>query len=521
MNFIKRAFYSTKAKKGRTLLLTFVFSAILIFILAGLTIQSASLKATENAKKSMGATVTLSTNMENAMKKLSSSNSSSDKSDRPDPGSFSITPVDLDTVNTLAKLDNVASYSITSSTSVNAKSFDAISSDDASSNASSKEGNSQQGGPGGGGMQMMRMSSGDITIEGTNATDTENDFTSGTAKITEGVGITEDDADTNKAVVETNLAEANDISVGDTIKVTDSEDVDTVYKLKVVGIYKTSATADARSMRNAALNPYNAIYTSYTFANKVKGDDYKDSADSVVYTLSDPEKMDIFVKDAKKAGLDTDTYSLLTNDQVYQQMIQPLENVESFAQKIVILVSVAGTVILALIVILTIRERKYEIGVLLSLGEKRTKIIGQFFAELLVVLVIALVISGVSGKFVGNIVGEQLLEQQTTTTASSSSSRVGPGQNGGQPPSQGGGSQGGNGQQGGPGGPGNGGGMPSFPNFGASSTENAKQIEDLNITLSIKELVELGGFGLSISFLAVIIASIGIMRMQPKKILIS
>ncbi len=45
MNFLKRAFHSTKAKKGRTLLLTFVFSAILVFILAGLTIQSASLTA--------------------------------------------------------------------------------------------------------------------------------------------------------------------------------------------------------------------------------------------------------------------------------------------------------------------------------------------------------------------------------------------------------------------------------------------------------------------------------------------
>ncbi|RPJ96866.1 ABC transporter permease [Rummeliibacillus sp. TYF005] len=519
MNFIKRAFYSTKAKKGRTLLLTFVFSAILIFILAGLTIQSASLKATENAKKSMGATVTLSTNMENAMKKSSSSSSddSSDKSERPDPGSFSITPVDLDTVNTLAKLTNVSSYNISSSTSVNAKSFDAISSDDgeedASSNASNKEGSSQRG-PGGGGMQMMKMSSGDITIEGTNATDTVSNFTNGTAEITEGVGITEDDANTNKAVIETNLAEANDISVGDTIKVADSEDEDTAYKLKVVGIYKTSETADARSMRNAALNPYNAIYTSYTFANKVKGADYKDSADSAVYTLSDPEKMDTFVKDAKKAGLDTDTYSLRTNDQVYQQMIQPLENVESFAQKIVILVSVAGTVILALIVILTIRERKYEIGVLLSLGEKRTKIIGQFFAELLAVLVIALVISGVSGKFVGNIVGEQLLEQQTTTTASSPNNQGGPGQNGGPSGNRG---QAPSGQ----GGPGNGGGAPSFSNFGASSAENAKQIEDLNITLSLKELVELGGFGLAISFLAVIIASIGVMRMQPKKILIS
>ncbi len=106
MNFIKRAFYSTKAKKGRTLLITFVFSAILIFILAGLTIQSASLKATEDARKSMGATVTLTTNMKNAFKKANSSsesNSSNNKSDNPNPGSFSITPVDLKTVNILAK----------------------------------------------------------------------------------------------------------------------------------------------------------------------------------------------------------------------------------------------------------------------------------------------------------------------------------------------------------------------------------------------------------------------------------
>ncbi|MGX9133413.1 ABC transporter permease [Rummeliibacillus sp. JY-2-4R] len=507
MNFLKRAFYSTKAKKGRTLLLTFVFSAILIFILAGLTIQSASLKATENAKKSMGATVTLTTNMKNAFKKASSSSDSSStdtNSDRPDHGSFSITPVDMKTVNKLAKLDNVSSYSLSSSTSVNAKSFDAISSNDSSStDESSNDQNSQQGGPAGG-MRMMGMSSGDITIQGTNSTDTASKFTSGTAKITEGVGITAQDEGTNKAVIETNLAKANDISVGDTIKVTNTENEDMVYKLKVVGIYKTSETADERSMRIEALNPYNAIYTSYTLANKMKGSVYKNTADSVIYTLSDPEKMDTFVKEAKKAGLDTDTYSLTTNDQVYQQMIQPLTNVESFAQKIVILVSVAGTVILALIVILMIRERKYEIGVLLSLGEKRKKIISQFFTELLAVLVIALCIAGVSGKFVGNMVGKQLLDQQATTTVSASY-----GQNGQDGPGQG--------QRAlGNGGPGR-----TFANFGAGSASEAKQIKDLNITMSLEELVKLGGFGLAISFLAIIMASIGVMRMQPKKILIS
>lgn len=104
MNFLKRAFYSTKAKVGRSLLLTFVFSAILIFILAGLTIQSASLTAVENAKKSMGATVTLSANMENAMKEMQENTRDGE---RPDPSSFSITPIDLDDVEKITALDNL------------------------------------------------------------------------------------------------------------------------------------------------------------------------------------------------------------------------------------------------------------------------------------------------------------------------------------------------------------------------------------------------------------------------------
>lgn len=37
MNFIKRAWLATKAKKSRTALLTLVTSSILIFVLAGLT----------------------------------------------------------------------------------------------------------------------------------------------------------------------------------------------------------------------------------------------------------------------------------------------------------------------------------------------------------------------------------------------------------------------------------------------------------------------------------------------------
>ena len=78
MNFIKRALLSTKVKKGRSFLLLFIFSAILIFVLAGLTIQSAANVATSEARKSMGCSVTLGVNRENTLKKSTEETSSSE-----------------------------------------------------------------------------------------------------------------------------------------------------------------------------------------------------------------------------------------------------------------------------------------------------------------------------------------------------------------------------------------------------------------------------------------------------------
>lgn len=52
MNFMKRAWKSTKVKWGRSLLLFAVFTAILIFVLAGLTIRSAAEEAANQAQKS-------------------------------------------------------------------------------------------------------------------------------------------------------------------------------------------------------------------------------------------------------------------------------------------------------------------------------------------------------------------------------------------------------------------------------------------------------------------------------------
>ena len=513
MNFIKRAWLATKTKKGRTALLILVTSAILIFVLAGLTIKNAADSAVESAKSEAGATVTLSVNREVMMKAFNpdSDSSSDDSSD----DSSTTTSVDLATAESIAEKDGVASYLFTTTTTATAgDDISAIStSSSSSSDDSSRDDSSDSNQPSSRG--GMEMTSGDFTITGVNSTDYVSDFTSGTSEITDGVGITSDTSD-NSAVISSDLADANDLSVGDTFTVTTTvDDTETSYTLTIVGIYENSSTATTAQMMSNASNPQNNIYTNLTTADTMKGE--TDTLDSAVYTLSNPEDMDNFV-DEVESEIDTDSYSVTSSDEIYEQMLSPLNNISSIAQNIVILVAIAGAVILTLIVILSIRERRYEIGVLMSLGENRIKIIGQFFMELFMVTVVSLIIASFAGNFVGNVLGNQLLSSSTSTEQTTQNS----GLNGGGPGQDTNSSDSNNSDSGQKSGaPGDGGGRGDMGNMVSMTTSSTQEIDDLDIKLTGTDVAKLGGIALLISFVSTILASIGIIRMKPKDILSS
>lgn len=501
MNFIKRGLLSLWAKKGRTLLLCAVFSAILIFVLAGLTIKSAAEKATENAQNSLGATVTLAASREamfgGGQNDTSTSDSSStdSKSERRE---FTSTPVKVSDAEKIAALDNVKSYVlVTSGTATAGDGIEPITSSDTTSSSSTSD--SSQQGPGGmgGGDMGGNMQTGDFTITGVSSSANYSSFSDGTATLEDGESLTADDAGTNNVLIEETLAESNDLSVGDTFKLTDSDGENEVT-VTVKGIYSTTESASGIAAQVSMLNPVNTIYSYYTLANTLSGNTDEDTVDSAIYTLSEPSKVTAFTEAAEKL-IDTDTYDLTTDDQLYQSMITPLENVSSFAKNIVILVAVAGIIILTLIVMLMIRERRYEIGVLLSMGESRAKMIFQFFTEMFVTMLIALVIATFTGNIVGNVVGNQLLSQETTTSQTDTQTQ-----------------QGGNNQQGNQNGVPGGGQMGGFNTAVQGSTE----IDDLNITVQPKEVAILAGLGLVISFFSILLSSFGILRLNPKKILI-
>ncbi|WP_413384765.1 ABC transporter permease [Bacillus velezensis] len=467
MNFIKRAFWSMKAKKGKTFLQLVVFSVICIFVLSGLAIQSAAKKSSELARQQLSGSVTLQADRQ---KQMAQQQKDGEKR------TFESTPISVSDAKKLTSLQHVKNYNFLTTASANAESFDAIKSSGESADNSS-----------GGGRQMI---SADISIEGVLSTALLDDFTDGSSKITDGRAITKTDADAKVAVINETLADQNKLKVGGSITVSSAADDSVKTKLKIVGIYKTTSSGDDQAQHFSFLNPDNKVYTPYTAAAALKGSDNKNKISSAVYYMDDAKNIDSFVAAAKKTSVDDKTYALTTNDQVYQQMVGPIENVASFSKNVVYLVSIAGAVILGLIVMMSIRERKYEMGVLMAIGEKRWKLIGQFLTEILVVAVIAIGIASVTGSLVANQLGNQLLSQQVSSAGDSQQTS---GWGGGEML--------------------RGGGM-----FGQHSS-GADVISTMQVNVSLNDLLILSGIGVAIAVIATLLPSVSVMRLHPKTIL--
>ncbi|EAD1231024.1 ABC transporter permease [Listeria monocytogenes] len=497
MNFFKRAWLSMKARKGRSVLQLIIFTVVCVLILSGFTIQSAADKASELAREQLGGTVTLTVDREKQMQTMREEASSSDSSSTESKPQFQSSPIDVSDANDLAKLNHVASYNYYSSTQALASGFDPIeSSGDTSSSNDESSTTAETQGPGGGqgGPQMVDA---DLSISGLLDSATSTDFEAGTSELTSGVAITSADKDKNVAMVEENLAEENDWKVGDSFTVT-SSDGNTKVTLKIVGIYKTTDSGSDMAQNFSFLNPYNKVYVPYTVANTIKGSDYKNTVDSAVYTMDDAANISAFEKEAKKGdSIDWDTFKLDANDTLYQQMIGPINSVASFSKNVVYIVSIAGALILGLLVMMQVRDRKYEMGVLLAIGEKRGKLIAQFFVEILIVALVSFGLAAASSHYVAQLAGNQLLAQQNSSTneTTTSTENRGPGGGGG---------------QGGPGG---------FGQSVSNLTKNTEQIKELDIQVTLEDMLKMGGIGIGIAFISVLLPAALVLRMNPKTIL--
>lgn len=403
---IKNALLSIKKSIGKTLLLFVLMCVIANLVIAGLSMKSATSKSMDQVRTSLGSDVTLSYNMQNMMKNR-------EKGATMDQTLSSIT---VEMADQLKSIEYVESYNYSVSVGAISEDIEPVEMSSKNDDSSSNDGQKQISSGDKQGTLPRMMDENDFTVVGNTTMAHLSDFTNGNYVLKKGRLLTENDIETLNCVIEANLASDNDLSVGDTFKVTATNDDDQSIDvtLTIVGIYEIESTSQIGGMMSNRQNPMNQIYTGLSTAQRLN--DSSTDITSATYYLDDPEHIDTFKSLAETStNIDFETYTLDANDQVYQRSISSLENIEQFATIFLWVVVGAGSAILCLILILTMRGRFYEFGVLLSLGQAKFRIVLQQLLEVFVIALLAFVLSLGTGKMVSNVVSSMLEDNQSSS----------------------------------------------------------------------------------------------------------
>jgi ABC-type antimicrobial peptide transport system permease subunit len=111
---------------------------------------------------------------------------------------------------------------------------------------------------------------------------------------------------------------------------------------------------------------------------------------TVVYKISDPTKVKEFVKKVQSLNLaEGKELSFLIDDSEYRSMAGTINSMIRISLAMVMVSMMMGAIILTLLVMILFKDRNYEIGILLSLGESKAKIMSQMVLEVLTPILLA------------------------------------------------------------------------------------------------------------------------------------
>ncbi|MGG3670552.1 ABC transporter permease [Bacillus nitratireducens] len=470
MNFMKRAILSMKKRVGTSLILMAVFLIVTNLVLAGFTIQNASKKAADAARKKLGADVTLSLDFDKLGQQAR------ETGEMPNPPKLNTKEADQ-----LAKSKYVKDYNYITNTFGIADGFKLVGVSEGEG-----KGNARVATAGGSGSGTEIDMNSSLMIEGVRKTLLQESFKNGKNKIVDGKPITEQMQDQNVALMEKRLAEQNNLKVGDKVKVQSGDKKETL-EIEIIGIYETNEQPMGQNPP-PMMNPANKLYMPYSTLKKLEVDEGMSSI-QVVYLLNDPQYIDAFKKEAKKSGIDFNYFKLDAHDSLYKQMIGPIENIASTSQMIIYMVSIAGAIILGLIIMLSIKARRKEMGILLSIGEKKWKLMAQFVVEVVCIAILAFGLSITTGAKISQFIGNNLLSSEIATAGEETNT------------------------------PQNGTVMVAGPG-GTVQNQKEDPIDKINVSVTGEDVGKMGGVGLAIAILATLLPALSILRLNPKQILL-
>lgn len=245
-----------------------------------------------------------------------------------------------------------------------------------------------------------------VMLNGITASKSNIDFKSEVLKLEKGRHIEENDK--NKIMIHEKFAQLNNVNLGDKIKLSQEGKI---LELEIVGIYSGEKTNTFNGLSSDFIE--NTVYTDYKSSQELSNLIANNKVTSVEYGVDDPTKLDDVIKAVENLGINNLMVS--KSNKNYELVTASVESITKITNMIRIGSVVVGVVILSLILMFWVRERTYEIGILLSLGTSKVNLVLQFIVEVLLVtifgLMIALGIEIATIKYLASNVGSIFSEE--------------------------------------------------------------------------------------------------------------
>lgn len=231
-----------------------------------------------------------------------------------------------------------------------------------------------------------------VSLNSSSQVNREKLFSSGVFSLIKGKMI--EATDIHKIMIHEELASKNQLNLGDTITL-DVIQQETGEKKKVdyeiVGIFSgkkqetyTGLTSDFSE---------NTVFTDYESIRQAFSSDSEEVVTGLNIFASSSEELQKMKQAIEALPFNWEEFVIENQKQDFDDILESITGLQSMVQWMTVGILIAGAVVLSLMLMLSVRERIYEIGILLSIGIHKAWIIGKFFVELFLLTIPAIFVS--------------------------------------------------------------------------------------------------------------------------------
>ena len=218
--------------------------------------------------------------------------------------------------------------------------------------------------------------------------------------------------------------------------------------------------------------------------------DIEEAAVSSVMLINDPLDMHDFIEAAEEFLPDFWQVEPLAGG--FDAISSSMETLQSIAFWVLVVAIGATLIVLSLLITLFLRDRRYEMGVYLALGERKEKIASQLLIEVVATAIIGITLAVFTGNIISATVSQNMLQNELAATAEDDEFGMGVG----------------------------GGAWSEFDNLGFSNEMTPEEMLDaFDVSLNVETIATFYGVGIFTVVVSTLIPIVYVITLNPKKVL--